>query len=67
MRADLIVPAIPATGSSPGVVAGAAVRSGAVGDTLLRIMSGSLRHDEFGTPETVARLATTVLTVAPEA
>jgi flavin-dependent dehydrogenase len=48
-------------------VAGAAVRSGAVGDTLLRIMSGSLRHDEFGTPETVARLATTVLTVAPEA
>jgi geranylgeranyl reductase family protein len=48
-------------------VTAAAVRSRTVGDTLLRIMSGSLRHDEFGTPETVARLAATVLQVAPEA
>lgn len=48
-------------------VSGAAVRSRLVGDTLLRIMSGSLRRDEFGAPETVARLASTVLTVAPEA
>lgn len=44
----------------------AAVRSHFVGDTLLRIMSGSLRHDEFGAPETVARLASTVLQVAPD-
>ncbi len=48
-------------------VAGAAVRSAAVGELLLRIMSGALRHDEFGAPETVARLATRVLQVAPEA
>jgi flavin-dependent dehydrogenase len=48
-------------------VAGSAVRSQLVGDTLLRIMSGALRHDEFGAPETVARLATKVLQVAPDA
>ncbi len=48
-------------------VTGAAVRSQLVGETLLRIMSGALRHDEFGAPETVARLATTMLQVAPDA
>ena len=48
-------------------VTGAAVRSRAVGESLLRIMSGSLRHDEFGAPETVARLASTVMQVAPDA
>jgi geranylgeranyl reductase family protein len=48
-------------------VAGAAVRSELVGDALLRIMSGSLRRDEFGAPETVARLASRVLQVAPDA
>jgi menaquinone-9 beta-reductase len=48
-------------------VTGAAVRSHLVGDTLLRIMSGALRRDEFGAPETVARLASTVLQVAPDA
>jgi geranylgeranyl reductase family protein len=48
-------------------VAGSAVRSRRVGDTLLRIMCGALRRDEFGAPETVARLASRVLPVAPEA
>jgi flavin-dependent dehydrogenase len=48
-------------------VTGAAVRSHLVGDTLLRIMSGALRRDEFGAPETVARVASTVLQVAPDA
>jgi len=48
-------------------VTGAAVRSQVAGSTLLRIMSGALRRDEFGAPETVARLASTVLQVAPDA
>lgn len=48
-------------------VTAATVRSHLVGDTLLRIMSGALRRDEFGAPETVARLASTVLQVAPDA
>lgn len=44
-----------------------AVRSHVAGSALLRIMSGALRRDEFGAPETVARLASTVLQVAPDA
>lgn len=48
-------------------VTATAVRSRLAGDALLRIMSGSLRHDEFGAPETVARLASRVLQVAPDA
>ncbi|MEZ5223856.1 MAG: geranylgeranyl reductase family protein [Ilumatobacteraceae bacterium] len=48
-------------------VTAAAVRSRLVSETLLRIMSGALRRDEFGAPETVARLASTVLPLAPEA
>jgi menaquinone-9 beta-reductase len=48
-------------------VTAAAVRSNLAAGALLRIMSGALRHDEFGAPETVARLASTVLHVAPDA